>query len=52
MGRSRPFRRLTPAERRLWEAYPTGARVDLREGREVTLPPAARGAAPAWSGSR
>lgn len=35
MGRSRPFRRFTPAERRLWEAYPTGAWVDLREGRDA-----------------
>nr|WP_189182918.1 oxidoreductase [Microbispora rosea] len=36
MGRSRPpFLRLTPAERRLWEAYPTGAWVDLRGGRET-----------------
>ncbi|GIH61390.1 hypothetical protein [Microbispora siamensis] len=36
MRRSRPpFRRLTPAERRLWDAYPTGAWVDLRHGRET-----------------
>ncbi|GAB3900362.1 hypothetical protein GCM10027612_61890 [Microbispora bryophytorum subsp. camponoti] len=36
MGRSRPpFRRLTPAERRLWDAYPTGEWVDLRHGRET-----------------
>ncbi|MEO3808955.1 hypothetical protein ABGB17_08125 [Sphaerisporangium sp. B11E5] len=32
MRRSRPFWRLTPAERRVWEAYPTGAWVDLRTG--------------------
>ncbi|ETK32738.1 hypothetical protein [Microbispora sp. ATCC PTA-5024] len=31
MGRSRPFRWLTPAERSLWAAYPSGAWVDLRE---------------------
>ncbi|MEU7694835.1 hypothetical protein OHB01_36205 [Microbispora hainanensis] len=36
MGRSRPpFRRLTPAERRLWDAYPSGDWVDLRHGRET-----------------
>ncbi|WP_169950124.1 oxidoreductase [Microbispora sp. H11081] len=36
MGRSRPpFRRLTPAERLLWDAYPTGAWADLRQGRET-----------------
>ncbi|MEW9529697.1 hypothetical protein [Microbispora sp. NPDC049125] len=32
MRGSRPFRWLTPAERKLWEAYPTGAWVDLRGG--------------------
>ncbi len=32
MGRSRPFWRLSRAERRLWEAYPTGTWVDLRDG--------------------
>ncbi|WP_433224712.1 hypothetical protein [Microtetraspora malaysiensis] len=32
MGRSRPFWRLNPAERKLWDAYPSGAWVDLREG--------------------
>ncbi|GLX01605.1 hypothetical protein [Microtetraspora sp. NBRC 16547] len=31
MGRSRPFWRLNPAERKLWDAYPSGAWVDLRE---------------------
>ncbi|MBB5630742.1 pentapeptide repeat-containing protein [Sphaerisporangium krabiense] len=32
MRRSRPFRRLTAAERRVWDAYPSGAWVDLRSG--------------------
>ncbi|MFC4056841.1 hypothetical protein ACFOWE_00930 [Planomonospora corallina] len=32
MRLTRPFRRLSPAERRLWDAYPTGAWVDLRSG--------------------
>lgn len=32
MGRSRPFWRLSRAERRLWEAYPTGSWVDFRDG--------------------
>ncbi|WP_248963411.1 hypothetical protein [Sphaerisporangium perillae] len=32
MLRSRPFWRLTPAERQVWEAYPSGAWVDLRTG--------------------
>ncbi|MFC6084346.1 hypothetical protein [Sphaerisporangium aureirubrum] len=32
MRRSRPFWRLTPAERRVWDAYPSGDWVDLRTG--------------------
>ncbi|MCG5220023.1 hypothetical protein [Streptosporangium sp. KLBMP 9127] len=32
MRRSRPFWRLSPAERQVWDAYPTGAWVDLRTG--------------------
>ncbi|GAA3147817.1 oxidoreductase [Planomonospora alba] len=32
MRLTRPLRRLSPAERRLWDAYPTGAWVDLRSG--------------------
>ncbi|WP_449065053.1 pentapeptide repeat-containing protein [Planomonospora algeriensis] len=32
MRLNRPFRRLNPTERRLWDAYPTGAWVDLRSG--------------------
>ncbi|GII32246.1 oxidoreductase [Planotetraspora mira] len=32
-GRSRPFRHLTATERRIWEAYPTGTPVDLRDGK-------------------
>ncbi|GAT65770.1 oxidoreductase [Planomonospora sphaerica] len=32
MRLTRPFRRLSPAERRLWDAYQTGAWVDLRSG--------------------
>ncbi|GGS69743.1 oxidoreductase [Planobispora rosea] len=37
---SRPLGRLSPAERRLWDAYPTGAWVDLRTGDPVTDDPA------------
>jgi hypothetical protein len=33
VGRSRPFWRLNAAERRIWEAYPTGSAVDLRDGK-------------------
>ncbi|MEV8632793.1 pentapeptide repeat-containing protein [Streptosporangium sp. NPDC051023] len=29
---ARPFQRLSPAERRVWDAYPSGAWVDLRSG--------------------
>ncbi|GII80305.1 oxidoreductase [Sphaerisporangium rufum] len=43
MRRSRPFWRLTPAERKVWDAYPTGAWVDLRTGRDEEDDPA-RGA--------
>ncbi|MEU6426702.1 hypothetical protein ABZ860_12455 [Microbispora sp. NPDC046973] len=51
MGRSRPpFRRLTPAERRLWDAYPSGAWVDLRQGREADSSSAASGGL--WGRSR
>ncbi|WP_424531217.1 pentapeptide repeat-containing protein [Sphaerisporangium viridialbum] len=32
MRRSRPFWRLTPTERQVWDAYPSGAWVDLRTG--------------------
>ncbi|MEU9833466.1 hypothetical protein AB0D67_18260 [Streptosporangium sp. NPDC048047] len=32
MRPARSFRRLSPAERRVWNAYPTGAWVDLRTG--------------------
>ncbi|MEU9889364.1 hypothetical protein [Sphaerisporangium sp. NPDC051011] len=32
MRRSRPFWRLTPAEHQVWDAYPSGAWVDLRSG--------------------
>ncbi|MBG0817116.1 pentapeptide repeat-containing protein [Planomonospora sp. ID82291] len=32
MRLNRPLRRLNPAERRLWDAYPTGSWVDLRSG--------------------
>ncbi|GAA4560318.1 oxidoreductase [Planotetraspora kaengkrachanensis] len=32
-GRSLPFRDLNAAERRVWEAYPTGTPVDLRDGK-------------------
>ncbi|GAA3104642.1 pentapeptide repeat-containing protein [Streptosporangium carneum] len=32
MRLARPFLRLTPAERRVWDAYPSGAWVDLRTG--------------------
>ncbi|MEV7012664.1 pentapeptide repeat-containing protein [Streptosporangium sp. NPDC051022] len=32
MRLARPFRRLSPAERRVWDAYPSGAWVDLRTG--------------------
>ncbi|GLX94148.1 hypothetical protein [Herbidospora sp. NBRC 101105] len=39
MRRSLPFRRLTPAEKRLVAAYPTGEWVDVRpEGDRVTRP--------------
>ncbi|WP_182876273.1 hypothetical protein [Microbispora sp. H10670] len=47
MGRSRPFHRFTPAERRLWQAYPTGAWVDLRESRDVDA-----GSGGSWGRSR
>ncbi|RCG23971.1 oxidoreductase [Sphaerisporangium album] len=40
MRRSRPFWRLTPAERRVWDAYPSGAWVDLRTGDPETDDPA------------
>ncbi|GLX03933.1 hypothetical protein [Microbispora sp. NBRC 16548] len=54
MGRSRPpFRRLTPAERRLWDAYPTGGWVDLRHGRETDASSGgARGSKGLWGRSR
>ncbi|MCT9935374.1 hypothetical protein N5079_34740 [Planotetraspora sp. A-T 1434] len=39
MGRSRPFWRLNPAERRVWEAYPMGAWVDLRDSRHRVVRP-------------
>ncbi|MFF5207261.1 pentapeptide repeat-containing protein [Streptosporangium sp. NPDC000396] len=32
MRLTRPFRRLSPAERQVWDAYPAGAWVDLRTG--------------------
>ncbi|WP_051760403.1 hypothetical protein [Herbidospora cretacea] len=42
MRRSLPFRRLTPAEKRLVAAYPTGEWVDVRpEGDRATRPKAA-----------
>lgn len=40
MGRSRFLRRLTAAERRVWEAYPTGEPVDLRAGDRESDDPA------------
>ncbi|MFF0576142.1 hypothetical protein [Streptosporangium saharense] len=36
----RPFLRLNPAERRIWDAYPTGAWVDLRSGDDEADDPA------------
>lgn len=43
MRRSRPFWRLTPAERRVWDAYPSGSWVDLRTGDAGQDDPAAGG---------
>ncbi|MDH2427136.1 hypothetical protein [Sphaerisporangium sp. TRM90804] len=40
MRRSRPFWRLTPPERRVWDAFPSGAWVDLRTGEEARDDPA------------
>ncbi|GAA4224536.1 hypothetical protein FHR32_006928 [Streptosporangium album] len=39
MRLTRSFRRLSPAERRVWDAYPTGAWVDLRTGDRVSDDP-------------
>ncbi|MFC7387546.1 pentapeptide repeat-containing protein [Sphaerisporangium rhizosphaerae] len=44
MVRSRPFWRLTAAERQVWEAYPSGAWVDLRTGDPARDDPAGGGA--------
>ncbi len=41
MRRSRPFWRLSPVERRVWDAFPTGAWVDLRVGDRERDHPAA-----------
>ncbi|WP_326823788.1 pentapeptide repeat-containing protein [Streptosporangium sp. NBC_01756] len=49
MRLTRPFRRLGPAERRIWDAYPTGAWVDLRTGDKDTDDPVN---GPAWGPDR
>ncbi|MDP9867121.1 MULTISPECIES: pentapeptide repeat-containing protein [Streptosporangium] len=40
MRLTRPFGRLSPAERRVWEAYPAGTWVDLRTGDKEADDPA------------